>query len=535
MNLVWDKFSGIRPRVDQRMLPDGNAQVADNVNTEHGGISPIEGTADILALAKTGVQTIYRFGQALASATQYWFCWTIAVDVVKGPIANDTAEFTAWTGDGVPKYTRNDIGTAGSDLPSASRPLAVPAPTMAPTLSAVGDPPVGAGSETREYIYTFKNEDRREGPPSLPATLDIVIGQGVQLDDLETAATNGAVLGTKCIYRAQAGVYIFVDEIPIAQTSYTDTIDAADLGDEVCPSINWDTPPDTMFALTAGPNGMMAAADGYDVLFCVPFYPQAWPGGYRQTVNFPVVGLGWFATTLVVLTTGQPFLMTGTDPANISVSPAKFFQPCVSKASIVATAGGDAVASGGDVVWASPEGLCSIGPAGEQVLTQGLFTTKQWEALHPETIIGCWHQGWYIGTYDPGSGRRAFRFSPTTQEWTDMPDTSFTAMYRDTVSDKLYVCVGDHIHEFRGGDPLAYTWHSQQVVTPLYGVAAGRVTGDYPVTFKLFADGTLMHTETVQSDEPFILPDRLARSWEIELSGTSRVLRAAVSDSIVDL
>ena len=29
MKVTWTKFSGIRPKVDTRLLPDGNAQVAD--------------------------------------------------------------------------------------------------------------------------------------------------------------------------------------------------------------------------------------------------------------------------------------------------------------------------------------------------------------------------------------------------------------------------------------------------------------------------------------------------------------------------
>src|SRR5690606_15619413 len=140
------------------------------------------------------------------------------------------------------------------------------------------------------------------------------------------------------------------------------------------------TPSATMTALTGGPNGMMAAIDGYTVRFCEPFRPHAWPMAYSQTVDYPCVGLGQFAQTFVALTTGFPYLLSGVHPGNVSMAPAKFYQPCVSKRSVVST--------GGDVIWASPDGLVSLGSSGEQVLTESIFTPEQWRALNPETMIG---------------------------------------------------------------------------------------------------------------------------------------------------
>lgn len=526
MKLSWTQFSGIRPRVDPRLLPDGSAQVAQNVYLERGGLRGILGLLDIAPLAKVGVKTIYRFGQALASATQYWFTWTDDVDVVKGPIADDTEERTYWTGGGAPRYTTAAIGTTGTDLPSASRPLGVPAPAMAPVLAASGAPPADAGMETRVYIYTFVTDMGEESAPSGPTTVEIVVGQGVSVSGMDTAASNGAVLTHKRIYRAQRGPYLFVAEIPIATTQYTDTLASADLG-EVCPSVGWDMPSPSMTGLTGGPNGMMAAIDGYTVRFCEPFRPFAWPEAYSQTVDYPCVGLGQFGQAFVVLTTGLPYVMTGVDPAGITTTPAKFYQPCVSKRSIVST--------GGDVIWASPDGLVSIGASDTQVLTQGLFTPTQWRALHPETIIGAWHEGRYVGSYDPGTGRVGFMLRPSTQEWIDLPQMAATAMYRDTVGDALYLCVGDRIMQFRAGSVLPFTWMSQEAVTPLMTFSAARVTGDYPITFTLYKDGAAVHTRAVTSDEPFRLPDGIGRSWEILLTGSSAVLGAAIAESVEEL
>ncbi len=517
--LTWTQFSGIRPKVDASLLPDGNAQVADNIDTEHGGLAALAGTRDIMALVKPGVKTIYRFGQALNSETQYWFHWTTEVDVVKGPIANDTLERTYWTGDGVPRYTTSEVATAGSNLPSTSYPLGIPAPVGAPLLLVAGTPTAGSSAETRVYIYTFVTANGEESAPSAPATTSFHPGQTITVSEMATTADNNAVLAFKRIYRSQRGVYLFVAQIAVGVTSFADTVESAALG-EVCPSIDWDVPSPTMYGLTGGPNGMMAALDKFTVRLCEPYRPHAWPEIYSQTMQYSAVGIGQFGQSFVILTTGLPSILTGTHPGNMSVSAAEFYQPCLSSRSIVSAAGA--------VMWASPDGLVSIGAGGEQNLTMALFTPKQWRALAPETLIGAWHEDWYVGTFERAGVRIGFRFRPSTQEWVDLPQLTATAMYRDTAGDALYVAVGDRIQQFGDGIPVAYRWKSGNIVTPLSDFVAARLTGTYPVTFRLYRDGTKIMDKQVLSDEPFKLPAGLGRSWAVEVAGVNQLLGVAI-------
>lgn len=516
MKLTWTKLSGIRPKTDRRLLPDGAAQIAQNICTESGGIVPVEGQLDIMALAKQGtIKTIYRFGQALNSATQFWFHWTTEVDVVKGPIAEDTAERTYWTGPDGPRYTTAQAGLSGNNLPSTSFPIGVSAPASAPLLAVSGTGNAGAVQETRVYIYTYVTVNGEESAPSQPATITITVGQGVTLTNLEAVAENGAIVATKRIYRSQRGVYLYVGTVAAGTPGFNDTVESASLG-ESCPSIDWDLPSQTMFGLTAGPNGMMAALDGYTVRLCEPFRPHAWPQKYSQTVQYPTVGIGQFGQTFVILTTGLPAILTGTAPANMSVTDAKFYQPCLSRRSIVSAAG--------NVMWASPDGLVSIGANGEQNLTMDLFTPKQWRALAPETLIGAWHEDWYVGTFERDGARTGFMFRPSTQEWVDLPGLVATAMYRDTVGDALYLCEGGRIKKFRGGPRLIQRWKSPVTVTPMMDFAAARVTGDYPLTFRLYRDTRLIHTQQVLRDEPFKLPAGLGTGWEIEVTSAKILL-----------
>ncbi len=109
------------------------------------------------------------------------------------------------------------------------------------------------------------------------------------------------------------------------------------------------------------PNGIMAGFEGRDVYFCEPYRPYAWPAAYQQTVDYPVVGLGRLDTSLVVLTKGAPYLISGSAPGYMTVVKADLEQACVSKRSIVSM--------GSAVFYASPDGLVALAASGSRVLT----------------------------------------------------------------------------------------------------------------------------------------------------------------------
>ena len=133
-------FGGIVPKMPPRFLPDTGAQVASNCAVFNGPLQPLMGLGStVTTLTKSGDPlTIYRFGQDLISTTQYWFHWTTDVNVCRGQISGDTQEWTFYTGDGVPKATYSTIALSGSNYPTVSRPLGMPAPTAAPTLVVSG-------------------------------------------------------------------------------------------------------------------------------------------------------------------------------------------------------------------------------------------------------------------------------------------------------------------------------------------------------------------------------------------------------------
>lgn len=256
-------FGGIAPKVPPRFLPDTAAQVASNCIVFNGSLQPLAGLGSTVAtLTKTGTPlTIYRFGQDIISDSQYWFHWTTDVDVCRSQIPGNTTEWTFYTDGTLPKATYSALALSGSDYPTVSRPLGVPAPTNTLILT-LGGTPVDATAipETRVYTYTLVNKesgfDFESAPAPASASIDVKVGETVAVSNF-SAIPSGYTATHRRIYRSVSGTYLFVAEIAVATSSYTDSVLAESLGEEL-PSLTWLPPPDTLRGLINLPNGIMA-------------------------------------------------------------------------------------------------------------------------------------------------------------------------------------------------------------------------------------------------------------------------------------
>jgi hypothetical protein len=149
------------------------------------------------------------------------------------------------------------------------------------------------------------------------------------------------------------------------------------------------------------PNGILAGFRKNEVWFSEPFLPHAWPSDYMLTVGYNIVGLGVFGQSLVVCTTQNPYLITGSQPGAMSQEKLPTPEPCVSKKSIASDQYG--------VLYASPNGLVSIAPGGAEVVTRALFTRDEWQAhATPTSLVGAIYQNMYLGFYQSGNVKEAF-------------------------------------------------------------------------------------------------------------------------------
>ncbi len=553
MLITLADFAGLAPRVDPRNLPPNAAQVATNTKLWRGVLQPFRNYSSIVALNRTGtIQTIYRFGSNLGE-TQYWFSFTTDVNVVRGPVAGDTTERTYYTGSGVPKITDNSMLAGGPPYPVTSYNLGVPKPTNTPTAAVTGT--LTGESETRVYVYTFVTAWGEEGKPSTVSnSVEAGAGQTVTLTGLSTSPGNNVTL--KRIYRSASGNtsagYQFVAEIAASATSYADTKSAADLGETIT-SLYYDEPRSSMVGLTAMPGAILAGFTGNTLCFSEIGLPHAWPRKYEVSTEYDIVGLGVVGTSLAVLTKGVPYIVTGIDPASMSMQRMELQQACVSKRSIVQL--------GEAVMYASPDGIVSVGTGGVKLLTEELFTRDDWQALKPETIHAYFHEGRYIGFYNTGTEQAGFVLDVANRQFYKLGIYP-TAGFNDFVNDALYLCFGTTVHKFEGaGTNLTYTWRSKKFVlpSPTNFTCAMVIADTYPVTLNVYTElesaaqatalvakfptvwvvesgARVKYVATVAGPGLVRLPSGfLSKIWEFEVIGTSTVQQIHIATSVSEL
>ena len=107
-----------------------------------------------------------------------------------------------------------------------------------------------------------------------------------------------------------------------------------------------------------------------EVWFCEPYRPHAWPSTYTLATEYPIVGLGVIAQTLIVCTSNSPYAVSGVNPATMTMSRIAVSEPCLSRGSIVSTPRG--------VVYASPNGLAMAMPGMVWVVTRNIISKDKW-------------------------------------------------------------------------------------------------------------------------------------------------------------
>lgn len=531
-------FSGIAPAVSNELLPDNAAQVAENCRLEGGDIEPWNAPLAVHALTSAQpVLSIYRYSINLASETQFWFQWTTDVDVIKGPVAADTEERTYWTGDGAyPKKTNAAIATSAPPYPSASFALGVPAPTAAPTVTITGsatnpnDP-----ANTSVWGYTFVTSWGEESAMSpLSAVGTWRPGQTPQLSALQTAPAGPYTITLKRIYRSATGTNTtelqFVAEIPVANTTFNDTVASSNLG-AVSQTRLWTAPPDAIKGLCVMANEICCAFIDNTVRMSVPGVPYAWPIAYAYTFDSPVVGIKPFGQSLLVCCKRGNYILTGADPAQMAQTDVKDTGSCLSKRSMVPMDEG--------VVFASSRGLEYIGAKGARLLTEGGFDERTWATYAPSSFTSVQLDNRYIAFFNNGTKQAALVFTFGTNASVVEVNQPASAVFQEKGTGKLFIVQSNtSVRKWDAGAALTWTWRSKKyrLGAPVSFAVAKVMAAAYPLTFRLYRNGTLIHTEAVANSYSFKLPgDDESDLYEYEMSGTVTGKGAVIATSVDEL
>lgn len=395
-------------------------------------------------------------------------------------------------------------------------------------------------AESRAYVFTYVNEFGEEGPPSIAYSVDLTYVQNAMLKLTRSPSSGGyAPVKNIRVYRANVasnGVaeYQFVTEVTLASvqvgTGYGDGFKSEQLG-EVIPS--WDrsrtnsewSPPDAdLTGLCMMQTNFAAAFRENEVHFSEPFRHWAWPVRYRVSVPNPIVTIMPHAGGLVVLTTAEPWFITGNHPDTLATQMVPLKQGCVARRAVVNR--GDAV------FYVSNDGIVSLVGMNGQIASEPLYTRDTWRQAYASAFGSmelAEHDGWLIaysssGAFTPiavrmdedrtGSQTELSMVAGVTQSCLTLPQT-----------DGLYFSNGSSVYQFAGVSAQRTSWHwkSGYLVLPTaVSFACFEVRCSGSVTVSVYADDTLQRTVVVDGHEIFRLPSGLmSKRWHLDVTGAA--------------
>lgn len=353
---------------------------------------------------------------------------------------------------------------------------------------------------SRAYVVTWVTAYGEESAPSPPVVVNApnTFSWNVTLPAVDPGdlGVNRNLISAN-IYRtvtSTQGVatYFLVTNVPIATTTYADTLtDAVVSANVLLPSTTWTPPPTYLQGLTKLPNGIVAGfgsgVNGNEIWFCEPYRPHAWPAAYAIVVDFPVVGLGVIDQTLVVLTEVCPIVVGGSTSANMTQSNLSALEPCLSRGSIISALDG--------VYYTSPNGLIRINYGGATNITKDLVRKDKWQNIVPtQHIRAARLQNGYYGfgieflpAFNPSAfNNQAFNTQrDDTFAFTGMfvdpstPSTAFATMtsgvpianvFNDIWTGEVFLILGNDVFWLNLADPTipltSYEWVSKKFQMP---------------------------------------------------------------------
>jgi hypothetical protein len=389
---------------------------------------------------------------------------------------------------------------------------------------------------------------------------------------------------TKRIYRTTGtgGDFLFVAEVPVANTTYTDAVAADDLG-EIIPTADSQLPPKNLTSLSSLPNGCLAGISGNELCFSDPYLPYSWPLRNRYTFSGVGVDIVSAGNSVIVLTDTFPILFTGSDPEAMSPSAMQTYAPCAAKRGVVDVGGG--------CVFPSYDGLWLASPGRVEKLTAKLYREEEWRELNPESFIAGFADGQYYAKYSYENSSFIWVFDTAENDSVVRVEQGASHLLRNDTDGELYLALNSKVFRWDTNNSQRFTsdWVSAEMQMPrplnfsvaqvhgafnliqppdtsvidfnesIFGdvdLVGGELNGNSilelvvnasnlleftPVTeakaqFTLYVDGVPVYTQGVDSSTPFRLPAGFSSEvYQIGLTTTIPIYNVTIAESVAEL
>lgn len=588
VKITLQNFGGEIPRRDPNYLPDNNAVEASNLKLTGGTLRALRGVA-LETTLPSSCFSIYRH-------RDQWYGYSSRASFVPGPVADD--RLYATKDDGTGGVIARPIGTIDGEYPlTFSR--SVSAPGVSATGAVDNDLAEIVkyaftlvsilGEETAPSNLSIGvkfNEGRTITLSGMP-TSPMMNGRNIATKRIYRSQTSAA--GVTDLY--------FIAEISFGAATFVDAWGANDI-QEPCPTKDFSAAPTNIRGLTGMPNGIMAAFRGRELLFCEPYQPHAWPTSYRLYLEYDIVGLVASGTSLIVLTKGMPYVAQGLHPENIATAKMETILPCVSQDSIVDLGTSAIYASNDGLVQISEGGAQLIsqnlwskdewdaltpsdiraGRYGQSYIfsfqtasgsrigyivdasgdAATLTRFNRWTRLFwndPATneLFSLAPNGLLVNRFDaPGADAEPFSWKSKTFRFVE--PTAFSAILleaaersniaqrtdlRSIAEDQDFIALGNLVgsnvpgqpHQLLATIPVGnVVGETETSLTITIGLAA---TEDFIV--RIWGDGVLLRTFERGMNAIQRVPSKKCRQWQIEIGGTSEVMRLIMAQSAEEI
>lgn len=486
---------GYNPKIATHLLDDATGQRAINTKVYSGDLrswfkpKAVEPVFSCIP----GGETIYLGLDN--NGDDRWIVWDTPVWVAKSPILDETENLQIYYAENlVLKKTNSTLAGDSSfngEPPDEWYYAGIPAPTSALTATEVHVSSSGT-PEDRVYVYTFVDEfgsiESESAPSAASNTVTVHPTCSVNLTGFQnpTAFPNRNITKIR-IYRSvtSAGgdpTFLFVAEIAaslVATPGYTfnDNIYVANLG-EALPSLTWVEPPN-MTGVVFHPGGFLVGWHNREIIISEVNAPFAYPIQYRQTIDFDIVGMGVFGSSIAIMTKGYPYIMSGNLPEAMTPEKLATLEPCISARSITSDDAG--------VMYASPNGICMIGAGAGGLATGNLFTKDEFSAFNPATIRSAVYNGKYFAFYKQGSQKplpnggvildRAIPSNPLS-----LTSAIASACYVNPETSNMYYLDGTTIYKWEGDifNNFPFEWLSKTFIFDMpTNFGAVEIGGDF--------------------------------------------------------
>ena len=387
--------------------------------------------------------------------------------------------------------------------------------------------------ETRTYFYTYVTDWGEESAPSPTSTL-VELDQNDHVDITVVAPPASSTYGATTLWRLyrssttnEGAAFEFVAETAIGTLTYTDSKLQEELGPDVCQTLTWTEPRSDMVNLCGGANGIMAGSVGKIACFCVAYTPYAWPREYELALQHTIIAIKAVAQGFILLTEGDPVLVSGADPAQMSDQKLDRPQSVVSKRSAASAAGA--------ALFASPDGVCIVDPTGVSVLTLAGYSKDDWAALTPSASFAAFSEGVYYLWLTTAGKLLTMDFA--TKGMTLTTASGATAAYTDLLTDTLYTAVSTTVLPMLSGSAQSGVWKSGvYTFNDQPSFAWARVNGNFTSgTLVVYADGNTAQTSTVSANTPIRLAATRGREWSLQWTDDERATRITLASSSEEL